>query len=200
MPIRTSRVQKNVNKKLGAMSAEEFLLRNLNGLPVAGGRLAANQKVDRQTLISFLRNVQELDGKVSAARPKPRDRPIEGFAEALHSINQSLSRYELIPMLMPRFEENRMNWNLLWRNRDSLHPFLDFLNIKTILELAQQGRVSALKQCVNCERWLFARFSHQRFCGDSCKETFHRTNPEDKVRRREWARKNYWLHKTKNIK
>jgi hypothetical protein len=59
------------------------------------------------------------------------------------------------------------------------------------VSLARQGRISRLKQCTNCPRWFFAKFEHQRFCSQSCKDLFHRDHPADRERRRVWARENY---------
>jgi hypothetical protein len=64
-----------------------------------------------------------------------------------------------------------------------------------IIEIARAGRISSLKQCAQCRKWLFARFPHQRFCTAACKESFHATNETDKERRRKWARENYQSRK-----
>jgi hypothetical protein len=91
----------------------------------------------------------------------------------------------------------QIRWTLLGEQYNKNHELFLVLDV---MEIAQAGRIDSLKQCEHCRKWLFARFPHQRFCSENCKEHFHRFNEADKKRRREWARKNYWLHKYKNIK
>ena len=62
--------------------------------------------------------------------------------------------------------------------------------------LAQEGRIHKLRKCQQCTRWIFAKFPHSRFCSEDCKDTFHRENPDEKERRRNWAKNNYQTRKT----
>jgi hypothetical protein len=59
--------------------------------------------------------------------------------------------------------------------------------------------INRIREC-ECGRWLFARFSHQRFCSARCRERAFKSSPEWKEYRRTKAREYYWLHKTKNTK
>ena len=70
------------------------------------------------------------------------------------------------------------------------------------VKLAQEGRINSLKECANpdCGQWLFARFSHQRFHSEDCKALFKKSDAQEKAKRREWAKDNYWKHRHKNIK
>jgi hypothetical protein len=68
-----------------------------------------------------------------------------------------------------------------------------------LARIAQLGELDRLKKC-NCGRWLYARFSHQRFCSAKCREKAFRSDPAEKEKRRRWARENYWLHRNKNVK
>lgn len=86
----------------------------------------------------------------------------------------------------------QISWTLLGDQYEKNHELFLVLDI---MEIAQAGRIDSLKQCENCRKWLFARFPHQRFCSENCKEHFHRSNEADKKRRREWARQNYRAHK-----
>jgi hypothetical protein len=66
-------------------------------------------------------------------------------------------------------------------------------------QLAKDGLLTRIKKCV-CGRWLFARFEHQRFCNASCREKAYRSSPAEKKKRREWARRYYWIQKHRNVK
>ena len=68
-----------------------------------------------------------------------------------------------------------------------------------LARLAELRLLHRLKRC-RCGRWMFARFSHQRFCSSKCREQEFRSSSEWKEHRRKKAREYYWLHKTKNIK
>jgi len=68
-----------------------------------------------------------------------------------------------------------------------------------ICDVAAAGILRRVKKC-DCGRWLFARFEHQRFCSVKCREKAFRSDPLEKAKRRDWARKNYWIHKNRNTK
>jgi hypothetical protein len=114
-----------------------------------------------------------------------------------------LRRFELVPAIYPFMGEQTKScpgWQLFWERKGAKQPFQEYLLVQTIENFAENGLLDSLKRCPQCQRWLFARFSHQRFCTEECKEMFHRSDPADKQRRREWAKKNYQIHKTKNVK
>jgi hypothetical protein len=66
-------------------------------------------------------------------------------------------------------------------------------------QLAEDGLLLRIKKCV-CNRWFFARFEHQRFCSTRCREKAYRSSPAEKKKRREWARRYYWIQKHRNVK
>jgi hypothetical protein len=69
-----------------------------------------------------------------------------------------------------------------------------------IAQLHELRLIDRLRRCVNCQKWLCARFSHQKFCSDYCREKHFQASPEWKERRRRKAREYYRLHTTKNVK
>ena len=121
------------------------------------------------------------------------------------AVNRFLRRYTAKPVILPEYmsdlNPNSRGWLFEW-SRAGAHeqPFAELGMVLQIKDLAEEGRISSIKQCAHCRRWLFARFPHQRFCQESCKEMFHRTDEADKKRRRDWAKQNYWIHKNKNAK
>jgi hypothetical protein len=60
--------------------------------------------------------------------------------------------------------------------------------------------IDRLRRCGYCQKWLCARFSHQRFCSARCLEKHFQSSPEWKEQRRQKAREYYRLHRTKNVK
>jgi hypothetical protein len=67
------------------------------------------------------------------------------------------------------------------------------------LELIKSGLISKIAVC-RCGKYYFKKFAHQRFCSQKCKLAEFRTNEEVRVKRNEYARKLYHLHKTGKVK
>lgn len=209
MPMHVSRVPKTVMDKR-PLTSDEILLKSLNLEPMLHQKPVTKDIVDGRALLLFVKRLQQIEvirqshGFDREGLRRASFKEISGLSRAVRRMNSFLDRYVLRPVLMPRAERDDENgiWKFHFAQRGrSAQPFVEFARIQKILQLADEGRLSKLKQCEQCKRWLLARFAHQRFCpGGKCKEDFHRSNPADKARRREWARNNYQLHKTKNVK
>ena len=81
----------------------------------------------------------------------------------------------------------------------------EYSDFQAIYELCGPtgGGISGIErivECPQCGKWMFKRFSHQRFCSTRCREREFKSSPEWKAKRRDKAREYYWLHKTKNVK
>src|SRR5664279_4662692 len=63
--------------------------------------------------------------------------------------------------------------------------------IDAVLELIRQDKLLSVRQCQECHRWYFARFSHQEFCTGTCRAKFQTTTEAFKERRREYMRGYY---------
>jgi hypothetical protein len=121
----------------------------------------------------------------------------------LNSLRSQCQRYTYYPYFYPQGLYTQSRWYpAKWSGKgvdtwgacyDDTHAMLDFSLI------AELGLLDRLKKCI-CGRWLFAKFEHQRFCSAKCREKAFRSDPAEKEKRRKWARKNYWLHKNKNVK
>jgi hypothetical protein len=205
-----SRVQ-NPAKGLSSGQKIAMLVRALNS--DLGGKMKGNRKiVDSRELLVLVKRFQELDAVLAdssiALFWHRNDGEIEYSDEVLakfRAVNRLLRRFSATPSIFPEYMADlnpaSRSWRFNWgRTGQRNQPFIEVGLVLDIVEIASSGRISSLKQCANCRKWLFARFPHQRFCADSCKEDFHRSNEADKKRRREWAKQNYWLHKNKNIK
>jgi len=190
MAKRESRIQKmeGLVKELNRNRGEELFT-------VYDGTFRT-ESVDPRALLLFVKKLQALENRVSDYTLGVEKRRGE-IRKIRRSINGLLDRYRAKPFLLISDVHPHLGWELTWVSRSSgtSHQTHELQALLAIVEVAREGRISALKQCEQCRKWLFARFSHQRFCSEDCKEQFHRTNEADKKRRREWARENYWTRK-----
>jgi hypothetical protein len=194
MPSVSSHVIKSqAGRKYRGEEEAHFLLSQLND----------ERTIDHESLRQLILALQELGD----CRPITRQRfwggdPTQGEEmRKIKAVNKFLRRYEAWPRLRqpsPFGGTIRLEWRSTPKsNTDATRLRRDAnLELKTVLiavELAQEGRIASLKQCANpnCKRWLFARFKHQKFCSEACYELFHRTDPQEKKRRCNWAKENY---------
>jgi len=163
--------------------------------------------VDPAALIWLVRKLNELSHAPQNSKGAQGDshrhkNQRNGIAPLCLEISRFLKRYLAVPVLVPRsmYEPGADGWTFEWA-REGHEPYVELRLVQTIVSMAQIQRISYLKQCEQCARWFFARSSIQRFCPKRpCKELFHRTNPGDKKRRNEWAKRNYRINRTANIK
>ena len=156
--------------------------------------------IHRDSLRQIILALQDLGN----CQPMSRQRLLSGDPAQIaqirnvEAVNKLLRQYEARPRLRlpsPLGGGIRLAWRCAGKD-------IELNAVLVAVELARQGRIASLKKCPNsdCKRWLFAKFAHSRFCSEDCKNTFHRENPDEKKRRQEWARNNYWLQKNKNVK
>lgn len=206
MALRKSRVQ-NRGMQSPMKDQSGLLVRALNDElgPAARGR---RDVVDRRAMLILIKRFQRLAEALKAEATIPivrRNPESPEIIKMYGAINRFLRRFVAVPVIFPESfsspENKPSSWSFEWtRTEKRSQPFFELALIQSIEKIAAHGKIANLKECAYCRRWLFARFSHQRFCSDECKESFHRSDPNDKKRRREWARNNYQLHKTKNVK
>ncbi|MGB8030272.1 MAG: hypothetical protein WCF30_11465 [Terracidiphilus sp.] len=155
-------------------------------------------EVNPRELLVLVKRFQELD-KVMGDSGE-----VEGNDEVLarfQAVNRLLRRFTATPMILPGYlsdpDSAARGWSLSWcRTGRTRQPFREVVLVFTIEAIASAGRISSLKQCAHCRKWLYARFPHQRFCsGGKCQQEFHKFNEADKKRRRDWARANYQSRK-----
>jgi hypothetical protein len=60
--------------------------------------------------------------------------------------------------------------------------------------IANANMLDRIQVC-QCGQWYFARFAHQRFCSERCRETFWESSEERKEKKRQRARENYLYKK-----
>jgi predicted RNA-binding Zn ribbon-like protein len=182
MPMQSSRVRKpEAERTYRGEEEAQFLVGQLNG-----GRM-----IDRESIRQIILALKD----VGDCRPITRQRVLSGDPTQIdemgkiETVNKFLRQYEARPRLRlpsPLGGSIRLEWRCARRD-------VELNAVLIAVELARQGRIAKLKECANpsCKRWLFARFKHQRFCSDACYDLFHRTDEQDKERRRKWAKDNY---------
>jgi hypothetical protein len=83
-------------------------------------------------------------------------------------------------------------WVLEWyypgEKRRPADAFRKGQALNCLIYLSEHGRLDRLRECPRCKMWLYARFSHQRFCSKKCQQAYYWASPEWKAHRREWMR------------
>ena len=78
-------------------------------------------------------------------------------------------------------------------------PNLESEVIQITLDLFRSGEICKITQCP-CGKFVFQRFSHQRFCSQKCRIADYRSSEEFRLGRNKRQRELYQLHKRNNIK
>lgn len=115
------------------------------------------------------------------------------FQQLHATINRCLSRYRLYPEVWFGALDNPSSWLVLWRpSRRQRGPsqVLDSESavVGLLLNLARQGAVHRVRECLECGRWFFARFEHSKFCQRKCQLKHYQSDAKWKAHRRDWMR------------
>jgi len=102
--------------------------------------------------------------------------------ELVDRINRQLCRYRLYPLLGT--VNSRLPIKFSWTSASSLVGSL----VADIVQLASSGYIERVRKCDECEKWYYARFINQRFCGRHCRQRNYTTSEKGKARRREYMR------------
>lgn len=116
---------------------------------------------------------------------------------AFRELQSRLRRYKFYPRFFPLGRVLSFAWTPI--QPDHPERYGEVSAIADLSKLAEKGLLDHLRECT-CGKWIWARFSHQRFCSSKCREKRFRSSPEWREHRRKKAREYYWLHKTKNVK
>lgn len=148
-------------------------------------------------VIEILRLYQQVkaDWEIRASTdPKHVDQ--QKGVRALRMLTRKLRRYTFYPVFLPHFPI-RFGW---WPTRkQSPDRYDDVSAVLDIAKLAERDLLGRLKECP-CGKWIWARFSHQRFCSAKCREREFRSSEQWKEHRRQKAREYYKLHKSGKVK
>lgn len=128
--------------------------------------------------------------KYSAPAPaevigKPR-KPTE-LGEAERLLGNELWRYQMNPTLDL---EGWPDWGPVSSDDMAEWPMGEPAAIETIVELSQRRLLPRVQKCrAGCGAWFYARFPHQRFCSQACKDRERRSRPKYKKYWRDYMRR-----------
>jgi hypothetical protein len=58
-----------------------------------------------------------------------------------------------------------------------------------VLRLASYGFLDRIRECLTCQRWLYAHPSHKKFCNSACQLKYFASNPSQKEKRAVYMRR-----------
>ena len=146
---------------------------------------------------------EEVEDDGPAARI--REDRLEQFNRVHRRVSLLFRRYKFYPMVWPWGPGFVQQWAPVsgpdGKFTGKWPPTDGYSDNQAIFELTwlMPRDVTKIRQC-SCGRWLFARFSHQRFCSAKCREREFKSSPEWKEYRRQKAREYYRLHKSGKVK
>lgn len=118
-------------------------------------------------------------------------------ATAHQTLERRLRRYTFYPRFYPLGKVLSFAWEP--ERPDHPESYGEISAIADLAKLAEKDLLGHLKEC-RCGRWIWTRFSHQRFCSAKCREHDFRSSEKWKVHRRQKAREYYRLHKSGKVK
>ena len=127
--------------------------------------------------------VQDLNG--SAETYLREGKPDTALAE---KIDKELSRYTLRVKTFQVQDQSKYKtfaepkWMFAWYSSAGTRAAE---MIFRIVRLGERGLLGRVRRCTRCEKWFYAKFNHQRFCGKKCQLQHYQTSEEWKARRRE---------------
>jgi hypothetical protein len=184
-----------------------------SGEPWAGGLIAWIEKNrKRQNGIRIQALLREMRGIVDCL-----ERPVFGYAQTgipvsvrmakspeaaarseklARTVNRRLRRYRLWPELIlygtPKSPERWVpRWHAEGERSHTPDSESEADAVLRILQLAQNGAIHRVRECADCGKWFFARFSHARFCSVACQQRNYRRSPEWRDHRNEYMRAYY---------
>jgi hypothetical protein len=163
--------------------------------------LNAGTGKDRQRIIGIVEDLQSMTVWSQQLRARHGHVPMDDVLEQLdRRINSRLAFYKgAIPQISAIDELGRGVFRLLVRGSSKIKiDEWDALELTT--GLSKEGLIDNIRHCDGCGSWLFARFSHERFCTEECRLKHFRSSENFKEQRREYARKLYALKRDGKVR
>jgi hypothetical protein len=111
------------------------------------------------------------------------------FNRALRGARRELSRHRMWPDIYDITDRAnsraRTKVDFIWNAGNSAASEA----VLQIVLLGQEGLLWRVRQCLACERWFYARFSHQHYCGTRCQQGHYKRSPEWREHRRKYMQK-----------
>lgn len=121
--------------------------------------------------------------------PNPRLTPgeLDQVQDLVNDFNQRVKRYSAHPMFLGP-DPSSFSWRL-----EEVTGLDETGAALSLIDLAKMNKIDSLRQCRQCGKWFFAKFSHNDFCpGGRCQKEFDKNSPQAKKRRNDNANRRYW--------
>lgn len=119
--------------------------------------------------------------------------PSADYVKKIRQIDRQLAQYPMRPRLTAAKARLMQEGGIspaptrhLWEWHDQGEPAA--MAVHNIVKLEEEGLLGRVRECKQCAAWLFARFSHQRFCGAKCQLENYKSSEEWKEHRRKWMK------------
>lgn len=164
---------------------------------------------ERGRVMKLLESIQHISAK---AKAKEAEDDEASYATLVNNctftepVNRLLKRYRVHPVLTyieradAKTTSGQLDFGWTAGARPNFNTVEEWQAIEALIEIGGQGLLANLKTCENCALWMFAHFSHQRFCRDSCREAHFKSSELFKAKRRAYMRRYYGLQRHKNVK
>jgi len=175
----------HVLRQFTAISGERFNFREPQNRIIEMLRLYHQSRIDWENLI------REPSKRITIKNSPPRKQ------SASQKLDRRLRRYTFFPRFFPAGK----TLSFAWTSTRPDHPerYEEVSAIADLAKLAEQDLLGHLREC-SCGKWIWARFSHQRFCSARCREREFRSSENWKEHRRQKAREYYRLHRSGKVK
>jgi hypothetical protein len=170
-----------------------------------GDRLAewlnAGVGKDRQRIIGLIEDLQSITSYTLILHQAGKYLDDEKLEQLEERINKRLSFYKGGVPALSAVDETGRGIFRLWIQSTSKLRLDEWEALDLTTALSKQGLIDSVRICEQCEKWFFARFSHQHFCpGGKCRTKHYRSSESFKADRREYARENYRLKRDGKVR
>lgn len=129
----------------------------------SGHALVERFLMDAQTVFRQLAKFQNVAGFHAARRKKQLSAQ---FWKSYERLNDTLGEFALVPFV--DFESVYEGRAVSWSVADQSPVAHVARQLNRVLGLLADDAVEKVRRCKQCQKWFFARFSHQTFCKSSC--------------------------------
>jgi hypothetical protein len=207
--IKTSRDPAEVGRRL-AQSLNTLrkpsVRPGLDLVSIDGGKTWAFSIVDpngKKRIIELMRLILAFEAMVREYRDPTLDfqgevlwRWPKKMISAKKKLNRILSGYKFSPDVMPAIRAGTLEWDLENAGRRTNG---EMQKAEWVIELSKNGFLNHVRLC-RCGQWFFARRRDSFTCSEKCRLDEYENTDSRIQRRRENARKYYWLHKSGKVK
>ena len=156
---------------------------------------------------------------IKAHPESPQSQKIEKVLDLMSSFRPDLNNQEeMVLFTRLRNALSTYRWSVrLGRTSEGLHAVhqmadkyaagmsdgdrWEYTTIGFLLDsLPRLGERPRIRRCADCNQWFFAKNGKRVFCGDNCKQHNYDSDPEERVKKREYMRKRRLAEKEKEEK